>query len=320
MESTGHVRNVVVVRRNGEDVNWVEGRDLWWDDTVERRPANTPPSGMMPSTRSSSCTPPAPPASPRASCTPPAATSPQAAFTHKAVFDLHPETDVFWCTADVGWVTGHSYIIYAPLVNGATQVCTKAPRTTPHQGRWWEIVEKYKVSILYTRPHRDPDVHEVGPGDPRQVRSLFHPRSAAPWANRSTPRRGSGTGRSSANAGKRRTQGNPAPIVDTWWQTETGAHMIARCPAVTATQARLRAGAAARNRRWTSWTKPASRWPTVKAATWWSANRGPPCSAVFGATPSASRTPTGRGSGHLLRRRRGQEGRRRRHLAAGPGG
>ena len=76
----------------------------------------------------------------------------QTAYTHKAVFDLHPETDVYWCTADVGWVTGHSYVAYAPLINGATQVMYEGTPDSPHQGRWWEIVEKYKVSILYTAP------------------------------------------------------------------------------------------------------------------------------------------------------------------------
>ena len=76
----------------------------------------------------------------------------QAAYTHAAVFDLHPETDVYWCTADVGWITGHSYVVYGPLANGATQVIYEGTPDTPHQGRWWEIVEKYKVSILYTAP------------------------------------------------------------------------------------------------------------------------------------------------------------------------
>ena len=76
----------------------------------------------------------------------------QAAYTHAVVHDVHPETDVYWCTADVGWVTGHSYIVYGPLANGATQVMYEGTPDTPHQGRWWEIVEKYKVTILYTAP------------------------------------------------------------------------------------------------------------------------------------------------------------------------
>ena len=76
----------------------------------------------------------------------------QAAYTNSVVHDVHPETDVYWCTADIGWVTGHSYIVYGPMANGATQVMYEGTPDTPHQGRWWEIVEKYKVTILYTAP------------------------------------------------------------------------------------------------------------------------------------------------------------------------
>jgi len=76
----------------------------------------------------------------------------QVAYTHRAVFDLKADTDVYWCTADVGWVTGHSYIVYGPLANRATQVMYEGTPDTPHRGRFWEIVEKYKVSILYTAP------------------------------------------------------------------------------------------------------------------------------------------------------------------------
>ena len=104
------------------------------------------------STRSSSSTRPARPGSRRASCTPPAATSPRCAYTHRNVFDLKPETDVYWCTADIGWVTGHSYIVYGPLANGATQVMYEGTPDTPHKGRFWEIVAKYGVTILYTAP------------------------------------------------------------------------------------------------------------------------------------------------------------------------
>ena len=74
----------------------------------------------------------------------------QTSFTHKAVFDLHPETDVYWCTADVGWITGHTYVVYAPLANGATQLLFEGTPDSPHPGRWWELIEKYKVTILYT--------------------------------------------------------------------------------------------------------------------------------------------------------------------------
>ena len=96
-------------------------------------------------------------------------------YTHWAVFDLKPETDVYWCTADVGWVTGHSYMVYGPLANGATQVMYEGTPDTPHKGRWWEIVQQYGVTIFYTAPDRDPDVHEVGRRHPREVRPVLDP-------------------------------------------------------------------------------------------------------------------------------------------------
>ena len=153
LEQCPDVRNVLVVRRTGQDVDVDDGRDVWWHDVVDtaehraRRPRRSTPS-----TRSTSCTPRARPASPRASCTPPAATSLGASYTHWAVFDLKPETDVYWTAADIGWVTGHSYIVYGPLANGATSVMYEGTPDTPHQGRWWEIIEKYKVTILYCAP------------------------------------------------------------------------------------------------------------------------------------------------------------------------
>ena len=85
---------------------------------------------------------------------------------------MHPETDVYWCTADIGWVTGHSYIVYGPLANGATQVIYEGTPDTPHQGRWWEIVQKYKRDDPLHRAHRDPDVHEVGRRHPGEVRPV----------------------------------------------------------------------------------------------------------------------------------------------------
>ena len=90
-----------------------------------------------------------------------------------AIFDLKPETDVYWCTADVGWVTGHSYIVYGPLANGATSVMYEGTPDTPHKGRWWEIIEKYGVTIFYTAPDGDPDVHEVGRRHPREARPVL---------------------------------------------------------------------------------------------------------------------------------------------------
>jgi acetyl-CoA synthetase len=151
----------------------------------------------------------------------------QCAYTHKVVFDLKPETDVFWCTADIGWVTGHSYVTYAPLLNGATQVMYEGTPDSPHQGRWWEIVEKYKVSILYTAPTAIRTMMKWGDHIPakydlssiRVLGSVGEPINPEAWMWY-----------------RRVIGGDKAPVVDTWWQTETGAHMIAPLPGVTATK------------------------------------------------------------------------------------
>jgi acetyl-CoA synthetase len=157
----------------------------------------------------------------------------QTAFTHSAVFDLKPETDVYWCTADIGWVTGHSYVTYAPLVNGATQVMYEGTPDSPHQGRWWEIVQKYKVSILYTAPTAIRTMMKWGSDIPakydlssiRVLGSVGEPINPEAWMWYREVIGG--------NGGRREER---APIVDTWWQTETGAIMIAPLPGVTATK------------------------------------------------------------------------------------
>ena len=125
-----------------------------------------------PSTRSTSCTPPGTTGKPKGILHTTGGYLVGAAYTHWAVFDLKPETDVYWCTADIGWVTGHSYIVYGPLANGATQVLYEGTPDSPERGRWWKIIEDYKVSHLLHRPDRDPVVHEAGAGDPGQVRHV----------------------------------------------------------------------------------------------------------------------------------------------------
>ncbi|MFB7949475.1 acetate--CoA ligase [Kitasatospora phosalacinea] len=221
------VENVLVVRRTGEEVAWTEGRDVWWHELVDAQPAEHAPEAHDAEQPlfilyTSGTT-----GKPKGILHTSGGYLTQASFTHNAVFDLKPETDVYWCTADIGWVTGHSYIVYGPLSNGATQVIYEGTPDTPHQGRMFEIVQKYGVTILYTAPTLIRTWMKWGDDIPAQfdlsslrvLGSVGEPINPEAWV----------WYREHIGAGK-------TPIVDTWWQTETGAIMISPLPGVTETK------------------------------------------------------------------------------------
>lgn len=218
------VEHVLVVKRGENEVAWTEGRDLWWHDELalvdadhvaKAFPAEQPlfilytsgttgkPKGILHTTGGYLT---------------------QASFTHKFVFDLHPESDVYWCSADVGWITGHTYVVYGPLANGATQVMYEGTPETPHPGRWWELIEKYKVSIFYTAPTAIRSFMKLGRQHPQQfdlsslrvLGSVGEPINPEAWMWY-----------------REVIGGDTTPIVDTWWQTETGGIMVSALPGVT---------------------------------------------------------------------------------------
>ncbi len=220
------VKSVIVARRTNSDVPMKDGRDKWWDDEMAKVDANCPavpldaeaPSFILYTSGSTG--------KPKGVLHTTAGYNVYTAFTHKMTFDYH-EGDVYFCAADIGWITGHSYIIYGPLTNGATTVMFESIPTYPDAGRYWQVIDKWKVNQFYTAPTAIRALAQQGPDfvKPYKLDSLkvlgtvgepINPEAWLWYHN---------------NVGR----GN-VPIVDTWWQTETGGHMITPLPGATPTK------------------------------------------------------------------------------------